>query len=196
MIEKDLYGNPILETSIINLVSEAATIHLYNSRNFVKIDKINKDNCFTFFSNLTKAEMGIYLISRVESPMTDDFNFLYGGSTFSSISDRLGKFTRSVLGYTTDGDRDYAYCNLFINKFGRNLDNTYISFFEIPKKLEVIFSEQDIRQIEGKFISNLKAKYGSVVANKIDKPRISTMTEMKKRTRNTKSNSIPESMFY
>jgi hypothetical protein len=84
---------------------------------------------------------------------------------------------------------------LFINKFGRNLDNTYISFFEIPKELEVIFSERDIRTIEGKFILNLKSKYGSVVANKIDKPRISTMTEMKKRTRNTKSNSIPESLF-
>jgi hypothetical protein len=195
MIDLDLYGNPILKTSINNLVSEAATIHLYNPRNFVMIDKVNKDNCFTFFSNLTKAEMGIYLILRLESPMIDEFNFAYTGSSYSCISDRLGKFARSVLGYTTDGDRDYAYCNLFVNKFGRNLNNTYVSFFEVPQKLKTIFTEQDIRDIEGKVISYSKVQYGSVVANKINKPRVSSMTETKKRTRSVGTQKIPESLF-
>jgi hypothetical protein len=189
-IDLDVFGNPIINTSLVKMFADASIIHLYNQHNFINLDKLSKLNYFSFLSNKVDFDKGLYLISRVESPIINKFNYLYVGSSYQNVAERASKFVRNVLGLTTPGDRGYSYCDLYVRKFGRNLENTFVSFFEIPKEYELLLKEQDVRNIEGHVIRESMRIHGNIVANKNDRPTTSMMTEKLKRTRNQESSSL------
>lgn len=182
MIELDVYGNPAIIPSTINFLTEAVKIYLNNKSNSISFIDVNEDNYHSYFTERVKSKKGIYSIYRVESPMISDIRYNYIGSSYSKLSGRASKFARAILGKNTAGDKDHRHYKTYIDKFGRNFDNTYITFFELPREFSFV-SEADVRKIEGDIIRYYKGLYGGAVVNVIDKPTISTMTDRKKRMR-------------
>jgi hypothetical protein len=198
-IDLDCFGNPVLDSTYMKVTSEIVKSHIFNireSRNSIPLVHINKKNYNTFVTKqIPQMAKGFYLLYRVDSPVTNQIQFGYIGSSDYNLRARISKFCRNVLDLNTSGDRNYAYCNDFVNKFGRNFENTFASYFVIPKKYKSFFDELSIRKIEGSLIKQAKREYGSVIVNKIDNPTVAKMSEKKKALRKDFIATLPEELF-
>jgi len=176
----DLFGEAIQLDARFDMITDIVDSNFKN--NITSVSGMTVDNKLQLLKEAgVLRQSGWYQIIRYDT--LGEVDYIYTGSSISNTLNRMHRFFRAVFEEYSNGDPPYRFSDKYRNLYGKNIQNTFISFFFPDSAILGSIDESTIRLVERELIRRSKTKYGSAVANIDDKPKKAALSESKVRSR-------------